>query len=1213
MAPKIALASSQNLDVTSFNAGEIGKEIQGRTSLERYAATADILENMWPLPEGPMTLRPGFGFYSEFESLTRLRRWVFSLDQKHLMAFSDNELRIVQDGGVLARPAVSSTVTNGAFAALTGWTNISAGGGSAAASSGFLTLASDGTSIAGVRQQVSTSNAGTLHALRVVVARGPVKLKVGSASGGDQYITTTELRTGTHSLAFTPTGSYWIEIWSSLKRTILVDSATIEAAGDLVLPTPWLAADYNTLRFEQSRDVLYVSYGTGVKKRIERRAANSWSITDSDEKDGPFLEANVDESISITPSVTSGNGTLTASVGVFQAGHVGALWKLTHAGQLVSRAVTAENQFSDPVRVTGVGAASRTVTVNITGSWSDITVTVQKSIGNPGDWSDVSSYTANQSSVTIVDGSDNEIVYYRIGVKTGNYPAGVAVSNAVNNGSGLIRLTVTSTTGWSTGEAKLISGVGGVTNANGTFTITVINATTIDLQASTFAGTYTSGGSVGPGIPTVQLSYGGGSTDGIARITGYTSPTLVDIEVLSQFAAATATSFWSEGSWSDVRGWPKGIGLFDGRLWNGYADEFWGSQSDLYESQAIGDEDDDAINRLIATGNVAQIQAILPLRRLIMLTDSGEVVVKASDYDEALTPANNSVRDVASFGAADLAPYKLDNKGIYVDRSSIHVMELSYSVDAQDYVASPLTRLHKNIGRPGLTKIAFSRRPETRMWATRSDGQLVVKLYEPGENVLGWARAKTALGDKMIDVEVLPGAAGEGEDEVWAMFQRRLTDGFHYYLEKLGPFYYETLADASCLDSFVRVDGPECEAVTFSGSTYLERGADLTGVANGKAGLVSFWTKFASDSDDVEQTLYASTGEYLHIRRTSGNKWRISGKNAAGAVILDMTSASEWTADSGWHHVLIAWDLATGAGRLRINGVDDRAAAPTLTNDTLDYTRVNHHLGVKSDATLKLNADIAQLYVNLAATLDISTAANQAKFRSASGWPVQLGTSGATPTGAAPAILLNGDQDGFGTNAGTAGNFTTIAGVLYDAEDGPPKAHLAATSTVISGLDHLEGLEVTAWVDGIDLGEYTVEDGEIDVGIQPGQSVVGLTYTGRYRSSKLALSSQMGTSLAQRQQSTSIILLLNESGTDIEYGSDFTTMDNVGNKDLALYSAGIDDEGELIEGALISGITEQLPMPGGMNRDPRLCIRCTGPAPATIQGYVVGEKMAERT
>ena len=81
-----------------------------------------------------------------------------------------------------------------------------------------------------------------------------------------------------------------------------------------------------------------------------------------------------------------------------------------------------------------------------------------------------------------------------------------AVSGTANNGSGLIRLTVSSTTGWATGDIKTVASVGGVTNANGTFTITVINATTIDLQGSTFASAYTSGGYVEGSLDDIGVS-----------------------------------------------------------------------------------------------------------------------------------------------------------------------------------------------------------------------------------------------------------------------------------------------------------------------------------------------------------------------------------------------------------------------------------------------------------------------------------------------------------------------------------------------------------------------------------------------------------------------------------------------------------------------------------------------------------------------------------
>ncbi len=68
------------------------------------------------------------------------------------------------------------------------------------------------------------------------------------------------------------------------------------------------------------------------------------------------------------------------------------------------------------------------------------------------------------------------------------------VTGAANNGSGLIRLTVNRSDYWTTGDRVKVKGVGGVPNANGEWTITVIDGTHVDLQGSTFAGTYTSGG-----------------------------------------------------------------------------------------------------------------------------------------------------------------------------------------------------------------------------------------------------------------------------------------------------------------------------------------------------------------------------------------------------------------------------------------------------------------------------------------------------------------------------------------------------------------------------------------------------------------------------------------------------------------------------------------------------------------------------------------------
>lgn len=59
-----------------------------------------------------------------------------------------------------------------------------------------------------------------------------------------------------------------------------------------------------------------------------------------------------------------------------------------------------------------------------------------------------------------------------------------------------IRLTVSSSTGMTTGDTVTVTSVVGTTEANGTWVITVIDGTHIDLQGTTFTNVYTSGGKI---------------------------------------------------------------------------------------------------------------------------------------------------------------------------------------------------------------------------------------------------------------------------------------------------------------------------------------------------------------------------------------------------------------------------------------------------------------------------------------------------------------------------------------------------------------------------------------------------------------------------------------------------------------------------------------------------------------------------------------------
>jgi hypothetical protein len=98
---------------------------------------------------------------------------------------------------------------------------------------------------------------------------------------------------------------------------------------------------------------------------------------------------------------------------------------------------------------------------------------------------------APNGSLNELPGTDPNAVTYR------------TISNAIGNGSGRIRLTVNTTNGMITGQDVTIGDVVGTTEANGNWTITVINLTTIDLDNSTFTNAYSSGGYVvnNPALP----------------------------------------------------------------------------------------------------------------------------------------------------------------------------------------------------------------------------------------------------------------------------------------------------------------------------------------------------------------------------------------------------------------------------------------------------------------------------------------------------------------------------------------------------------------------------------------------------------------------------------------------------------------------------------------------------------------------------------------
>jgi hypothetical protein len=607
----------------SFNRGLIDAIGLARIDIERYAMSAAQMVNWIPRVLGSMMIRPGLKFLERINNDAsagtsgRILPFEFGVDDQLLIEFSPGTL-MFRDPATdtrLQKNAVATQLTNTNFNTSipqvgSGWEDNSETGGQVTHVAGRGQVSGDGTDFGIFYQELTVSGGdqGVKHYLRADVVDGPVRFKIGTTNGADDVFSEARLQRGKHLLAFTPnTSPVYVEFANERQFKAEVTLCNIQtAAGDLSIglgSTPGelpnfatTQADMDKFRWAQSGDVIYMSQGADLPlMAIKRRGdGTSFSLSQYLPEDGPFRVQNV-SGVTITPSALTGNITLTASQEVFRQEHADnrCLFRVASAGQTVTKSISSANDWTDPIRVTGSENA-RIFQVIVEGTFS-ATVKLQFSFSADGPWNDQGQTWTAPVSTNYDDGQDGSIIYYRLGVDTGDYTSG----------------TVTCT-----------------------------------------------------------LVYANGSIEGIARVVAYTSATVVSAHVLSPFGEIVASRDWWEGAWSDRRGWPTAVELYEGRLWWAGEDKIWGSESDAYETFADTTEGDAAaIDKQIGFGPIRVIHWLLGLGRLMIglsensaniapakMDGNHPLSARSSNFDEPLTPFNFHIKTASS-------------RGVFVDRT----------------------------------------------------------------------------------------------------------------------------------------------------------------------------------------------------------------------------------------------------------------------------------------------------------------------------------------------------------------------------------------------------------------------------------------------------------------------------------------------------------------------------------------------------------------
>lgn len=266
---------------------------------------------------------------------------------------------------------------------------------------------------------------------------------------------------------------------------------------------------------------------------------------------------------------------------------------------------------------------------------------------------------------------------------------------------------------------------------------------------------------------------------GYVSITGYTSPTQVTARVRKKLSGTEATTLWGEGAFSDYRGYPSCVALYDGRLWYGRTPtqprNLYGSKPYAYETftPAVDNEDDAGINIQLATnanGDGSDIKWIIGASFLLCGTYGGEFVIRASG-DGAITPTDISARQRTNWGGEPVQPIVAGTFVHFIQRNGNKLRQFQYDYYYDAYKAVDVSIFSEHLLESPIKQMALQKNPDSIIYLMREDGKVVMLTLEQDQSVQAWSLLED-LGAKVESIQTIPSFDGN-YDEVYMLMNRQ--------------------------------------------------------------------------------------------------------------------------------------------------------------------------------------------------------------------------------------------------------------------------------------------------------------------------------------------------------------------------------------------------------------------------------------------------------
>lgn len=505
--------------------------------------------------------------------------------------------------------------------------------------------------------------------------------------------------------------TYVLEFGNKYVRFFRDGEQIVSGSSPYEVSTPYAEADLDGLAFTQSADVLYIVHKSYRPMELYRISDANWVLEDFDFFGGPFRTKTAEQAdVTLALSATSGsNVRMTASAAVFEAGHVGALFAITHH---VDEVIKTSSGNSWTLEVTAYGDWR----LESGGFWGG-EVVLEYWDEDENAWVKYKTYTSqaypegtDSSCGNAKNYSDQDSVDEptKLRLRTVSFTTFVPDGNAEED-RGYFQLVAMSA------YHKAIARVTSVTSS----TVAVVDMETE--AASTRA--------------TVNWQEGSWSD-----VLGWPSAVGFYQERLAMAATREEPQTW----WFSATG-------------------------DYYDfGTSLEVLDDEAISGTLVSRKLYDIEYFVASNNLVILTSGGEWLLSSGAAGGAVTPSNVDVTLQGNRGCARIEPAVIGNMVLFVQSRALRIRDLGYEYASDSYTGTDLTLLARHLFEgKSIVDWAYAQEPDSMCWTVMSDGSLIALTYIRDQEVYAWARFPTDG-----EVESVAAVVSGGADDVYLCVKR---------------------------------------------------------------------------------------------------------------------------------------------------------------------------------------------------------------------------------------------------------------------------------------------------------------------------------------------------------------------------------------------------------------------------------------------------------